>query len=122
MKDNVVKEKTLKYAVKAVMLGKELVKEQKEYILSRQFVKSSTSIGAQVSEAEFAQSRADFINKMSIGLKEANESSYWIIVLHECEYLSKTEFTELQRDIKEIMRLLISIVNTSKKNNLKPPE
>ena len=75
MKDNVVKEKTLKYAVKAVMLSKELVRVHNEYILSRQFVKSSTSIGAQVSEAEYAQSKADFINKMSIGLKEANESS-----------------------------------------------
>ena len=78
MKDNVVKDKSLEFAVRIVNLYKFLVNEQKEFVMSKQILRSGTSIGANIREAEQAQSRADFINKLNIALKEANETEYWL--------------------------------------------
>ena len=78
MKDNVVKDKSLEFAVRIVNLYKFLVNEQKEFVMSKQILRSGTSIGANIREAEQAQSRADFINKLNIALKEANEKEYWL--------------------------------------------
>ena len=81
MKDNVVKDKSLEFAVRIVNLYKFLVNEQKEFVMSKQILRSGTSIGANIREAEQAQSRADFINKLNIALKEANETEYWLGII-----------------------------------------
>ena len=85
MKDNVVKDKSLEFAVRIVNLYKFLVNEQKEFVMSKQILRSGTSIGANIREAEQAQSRADFINKLNIALKEANETEYWLELLIRTE-------------------------------------
>jgi four helix bundle protein len=88
---------------------------KKEFVLSRQLLKSGTSIGANIREAEHAQSKADFINKLSISLKEANETEYWLDLLYETNYLSDELFQNLKIRNIELLKLLISIINTSKK-------
>ena len=88
MKDNVVKDKSLEFAVRIVNLYKFLVNEQKEFVMSKQILRSGTSIGANIREAEQAQSRADFINKLNIALKEANETEYWLELLIRTEYIT----------------------------------
>jgi four helix bundle protein len=87
--NNIIKEKSYKFAVRIVKLYRYLTKEKKEYVLSKQILRSGTSIGALVYEAKFAQSKKDFINKLSIALKEANESSYWLLLLSDTGYLTK---------------------------------
>ena len=101
------------FAVKIVRLGKDL-QLQNEYILSKQIIKSGTSIGANVNEAQYAQSSADFISKMSIALKEANETVYWLRLLMKTEYISSELFEELNNDITDIKYILIAIVKKSK--------
>ena len=81
-------------------------------------MRSGTSVGAMVQEAKFAQSRADFINKLSIALKEANEAKYWIKLLYETDYMEKTMYESVYSDVKEIVAMLVSIVRTSKDNNV----
>jgi len=114
VKPNIIKEKSFEFAVDVVNLYKDLANNKKEYVMSRQLLKSGTSIGANVREAEFAQSKADFINKMSVALKEANESSYWLDLLYETEFLNEQEYQKFKLKSQEILRLLVSIVKTSK--------
>jgi len=114
MKENVIKTKSFNFAVDIVMLYKELAYKQKEYVMSRQLLKSGTSIGANVREAEFAQSKPDFTNKMSISLKEANETVYWIDLLHATEFIDNNTFNKYKIKAEEILKLLVSIVKTSK--------
>ena len=114
MKENVIKDKSFVFAVEIVNLYKDLAYNKKEYVMSRQLLKSGTSIGANVREAEFAQSRADFTNKMSISLKEANETDYWIDLLHATEFLGLVEFEKYKFKSQEMLRLLVSIVKSSK--------
>jgi len=109
MRENVVKNKSFEFAVKIVYLYKELVKKN-EFVLSKQLLRAGTSIGANIREAEFAQSKKDFINKIYIGLKEANEPDYWIDLLHETEFLSKDQYLNFKSQIQELIRLLVSIV------------
>ena len=90
MSENIIVDKSFDFAVRIVNLNKYLNNEQKEYVLSKQLLRSGTSIGANVSEAERAQSKADFISKMSIALKEANETNYWLKLLYKTDYLSKS--------------------------------
>lgn len=116
MRENVVKNKSFEFAIKIVYLYKELVKKN-EFVLSKQLLRAGTSIGANIREAEFAQSKKDFINKISIGLKEANETDYWIDLLHETEFLSKDQYLNFKSQIQELIKLLVSIVKTSKNNN-----
>ena len=113
MKENVIKEKSFLFAIEIVSLYKILV-ERKEFVLSKQLLCSGTSIGANVRESEHAQSKADFIHKLSIALKEANETEYWIDLLFETKYLSQTEFDIIKPKIVELLKLLTSIINTSK--------
>ena len=113
MKENVIKEKSFLFAIEIVSLYKILV-ERKEFVLSKQLLCSGTSIGANVRESEHAQSKADFIHKLSIALKEANETEYWIDLLFETKYLSQTEFENIKPSIIELLKLLTSIINTSK--------
>ena len=93
---------------------KYLVAEKKEYVLSKQLLRSGTAIGALIKESEHAQSKADFLNKMNVALKEANQTEYWIELLRDSEYLSATESLSILEDSTELIRLLISIVKTTK--------
>ena len=116
--DGVLKRKSYGFAIRVVKLTQYLQTDYKEYVLSRQVLKSGTSIGALVKEAEFAQSKLDFINKLSIALKEANETSYWLSLLYETDYIDEKLFDSLQSDCKELIAILVSIVKTTKKNIL----
>lgn len=110
---NIVKQKSFAFAVRVVNLCK-LLDEKKQYVLAKQLMRSGTAIGALVREAEHAESRLDFIHKMAIALKEANETEYWLELLHATKYLSKAEFISIHEDTVELLRLLTSIVKSSK--------
>ncbi|WP_149205656.1 four helix bundle protein [Flavobacterium johnsoniae] len=112
-KKNIIKEKSFAFAIDIVNLYRVLI-EKKEFVLSRQVVRSGTSIGANIRESEHAQSKADFIHKLSISLKEANETEYWLDLLYETKYLSDIEFQNIKPKIIELLRLLTSIIKTSK--------
>lgn len=114
MKPNIIKEKSFDFAVDIVNLYKDLAYNKKEHVMSRQLLKSGTSIGANVREAEFAQSKPDFTSKMSISLKEANETDYWLDLLHATDFLNLNEFEKYKLKSQEMLRLLVSIVKTSK--------
>ncbi len=114
MKENVIKIKSFTFSVKIVNLYKSIIGEKKEFVLSRQLLRFGTSIGAMVRESEQAESRADFIHKLSIALKEANETDYWLDLLKETNYISSLEYNELNEDLGEILKLLTSIIKTSK--------
>jgi len=116
---NIIKDKSFKFALRMVKLRQYLNKEKKEYSIADQVLRSGTSIGANVSEAEYAQSRADFISKMSIALKEANETRYWLKLLVFGEYLDEKLFKSLFSDCKELISILHSIVKSSKEKNNK---
>ena len=114
MKDNVILEKSLDFAVRVVKLYKYLCETKKEYVLSKQLLRSGTSIGANVNEAQAGQSKSDFIAKMSIASKEARESKYWIGLLIKTDYLNRHDVhvQSLQNDMDEIVKLLTAIVKT----------
>ena len=109
MDENIIVEKSLDFAVRIVNVYKHLTAEKNEYVMSKQLLRSGTSIGANVAEGERGQSRPDFYSKMSIALKEASEAKYWITLLHRTEYLSAKEFESLSNDIKEILAILTAI-------------
>ena len=112
-KRNVIKEKSFLFAIEIVGLYKVLA-ERKEFVLSKQVLRSGTSIGANIREAEHAQSKADFIHKLSISLKESNETEYWLDLLYETKYINQIEFENIKPKIIELLKLLTSIINTSK--------
>ena len=118
MRDNIILDKSFTFAVRVVKLYKYLCDEKKEYILSKQLLRSGTSIGANINEAQAGQSKADFISKMSISSKEARESKYWIDLLVKTEYLNINDqhTKSLVSDIEEIIKLLTSIVKSSQGN------
>ena len=117
MEKNIVKPKSVKFAIRVVRLYKYLKEEKHEHILSKQLVRSGTSIGANVSEAQRAQSQADFAAKLYIALKEAEESSYWILLLKEAGYLDEREFDSIDADCEELIKLLTSITKTVSPRN-----
>lgn len=119
MKENIVARKSYAFALRIIKAYKFLSSEQKEFILSKQMLRSGTAIGALVKEAEHAQSSADFINKMNIALKEANETEYWLMLLKDSDFIQEDVFNSIVEDNKELIRLLISIVKTSKERNEK---
>lgn len=112
-KKNIIKDKSFVFAIEIVYLYKVLA-EKKEFVLSRQMLRSGTSIGANVRESEHAESKADFIHKLSIALKEANETEYWIDLLYETKFLEESEFLKIKSKNVELLKLLTSIINTSK--------
>jgi len=116
-RSNPIEEKSFAFAVRSVNLYKHLTKNKCEYVLSKQFLRSSTSIGANVSEAARGQSKADFISKMAIALKEANEAEYWLRLLYSSEYLSEIEFESMSRDVNELIALLVSICKSANQSN-----
>ena len=116
MTENIIHTKSYAFALRVIKLFKFLTTEQKEFVLSKQILRSGTSIGALVKESEHAQSKADFINKMNIALKEANESEYWLMLMKDSEYINENSFNSLHSDVSELIKLLASIVKTSKQN------
>lgn len=114
MKENVIHTKSYAFALRVVKLYKYLCSEKKEYVLSKQLLRSGTAVGALVKESEHAQSKADFIHKMNIALKEANETVYWLELVKDSNYIEKEDFSSIHQDAVELLKLLISIVKTSK--------
>ena len=112
--DNVVKEKSFLFAVRIVKLCKFLQEEKREYIMSKQLLRSGTSIGANITEAQQAQSRPDFISKLNIALKEAVETEYWLRLLSATDYLTENQFESILSDCDQLEKLLVSIVKTTK--------
>ena len=114
MKDNVIRTKSFAFALRIVKLYQFLQFEKKEFILSKQLLRCGTAIGAMVREAEQAESKSDFIHKLAIAQKEANETEYWIELLYQSGYLDKPQYESVFNDITEIRKLLTSIIKTSK--------
>ena len=114
MKENILKDKTLLFAIRIVNLYKSLCSENKEYVLSKQVLRSGTSVGAMVREAEFGQSRSDFIHKLSIAQKEINETIYWLELLNKTNYLPNDSFESITIDAIEIIKLITSSLKTAK--------
>ncbi|SNX60581.1 four helix bundle protein [Nitrosomonas ureae] len=114
MSGNVIREKSFAFAVRIVKLCSLLADERREFVLSKQLLRSGTAIGALVREAEHAESKADFIHKMAIAQKEANETAYWLELLRESDLLSQKEFDSIFSDQAEIAKILASIILTSK--------
>lgn len=117
MRKNIIKDKSYSFALRIVKMYRYLIAEKKEYVLSKQVLRSGTAIGALVMEAEHAQSRADFINKMNIALKEANETVYWLSLLKDSEYIDEQMFNSIFPEAEELLKILISIVKTTKQKN-----
>ncbi len=116
MGENISVEKSFAFAVRIVNLYKHLVEKHKEYVLSKQLLRSGTSIGANVAEAQRGQSKADFAAKMSIALKEANETRYWLKLLYKTDYLNKSQYDSINADVNELISLLTAICKTSNTN------
>ncbi|MDM8566350.1 four helix bundle protein [Candidatus Halobeggiatoa sp. HSG11] len=114
MKDSILKDKSYNFAIRIVKLSQYLRTEKREFVLSKQILRSGTSIGALIREAEFGQSRADFASKMSIALKEANETDYWISLLKDTGYIKPNESESMQNDCKELIAMLVSTVKKVK--------
>ena len=111
---NVMEELSIKFALRIIKLYKYLIEEKNEYVMSKQVYRSGTSIGANTAESKTAQSYADFISKLSIALKEANETKYWLVLLHESETISDDEYNSIENDINTIIGSLIIIIKKKK--------
>ncbi|MCC7400475.1 MAG: four helix bundle protein [Chitinophagaceae bacterium] len=109
-----LRDKSYAFAIKIVKLSQSLVSDKKEFVLSKQVLRSGTAIGALIRESEFAASKADFINKLTVSLKEANETEYWLMLLYDTEYLIKEEFLQMQFECRELIAMLVSSIKTSK--------
>ncbi len=114
MKENIVKDKSFVFAIRIVKLYQYLCDEKKEYVLSKQLLRSGTSVGAMVREAEHAESKIDFKHKLSIAQKEINETIYWLELLKETAYLEENLFESIYQDAIEIIKLLTTIIKTTK--------
>lgn len=112
--DNVIVDKTKAFALRIIKLYKHLCNEQNEYVISKQVLRSGTSIGANVKEAIRGQSKPDFYSKLNIALKEASETEYWLELLHESDYIDKAAFDSIYMDCQEIIKILVSITKTQK--------
>ena len=110
-----VEQKSFQFAIRIVRLHRYLRVSKKEFVLSKQLLRSGTSIGANIAEAQQAQSRADFAAKMNIALKETAETDYWMRLLHATEYLSDQEFRSLIGDCREIGKMLTAIIKSARK-------
>lgn len=118
MENNVVKNKSYRFAVAVVQLSRELC-ERREYVLSRQLLRSGTSIGSNVHEAAFGQTKPDFIAKLSIALKETHETEYWLRLLQDTGSISSEQLSAMMEPLLEIKALLIAILKTAKRNRVK---
>ena len=120
MADSIISKLSMDFAIRIVKFYSYLTEEKKVFVLSKQLLRSGTSIGANVSEGTYAQSRADFINKMNIALKEASESEYWITLLYKSELIDQKTYDALISDVKQIIGTLVKIINSTKKGKEQP--
>ena len=120
MNENVIKTKTFAFAIRIVKLYQYLCNEKKEFTLSKQLLRSGTSVGAMVREAEYAETTKDFLHKLAIAQKEINETIYWLALLKETEYLESQHFNSINTDAVEIIKILTSIIRSTKKGVAKP--
>lgn len=111
-----IEHKSYLFSIRIINLYKYLNENKKIYVITKQLLRSGTSIGALIREAVHAQSKADFLNKMNIALKEANETHYWLSLLHDTDYMKDKEYTSINQDCEELLKLLISIVKTTKEH------
>ena len=114
MSERILKDKSCKFAVRIVNLYKYLCEDKKEFVLSKQMLRSGTSVGAMIREAEYAESTNDFVHKISISQKEINETIYWLELLKIAEYISSEEFESIHADAVEIIKLITSSIKTLK--------
>lgn len=114
MKENIIQNKSYKFAIRTVNLYKYLVKEKKEFVLSKQILRSGTSIGANVEEALGGQSKKDFLNKMSIAYKETRETGYWLKLLKDSNILAENHFYSIYQDLEEIIKIFTKIQKTTR--------
>ncbi len=112
--ESILQQKSYAFALKVIKTCRQIITEKKEFVLSKQFMKAGTAIGALVREAEFAQSRADFISKLSIALKESNETDYWISLLKDSAVINIETAKQLDTENKELIRILVSSIKTAK--------
>ena len=112
MKNNIAKEKSIKFAIRIINLYKYLTEEKKEFIISKQLLRSGTSIGSNIAESECAMSSKDFLAKIYIALKESNETLYWLELLYETEYLSEKEYNSVKSDCLELKKILMATTKT----------
>lgn len=115
-KENALKDKSYKFALRIVKLYKYLVEEKKEFVLSKQILRSATSIGANITEGNQAQSKADFIHKLSISHKESFETEYWLCLLRDGEFITEKQSESLLEDCKELQNILTTSIKTAKNN------
>ena len=113
---SILEEKSYDFSIRIVKCSQYLQQEKKEYILSKQLIRSGTAIGALIAEGKYAQSKADFINKLYISLKEANETKYWLRLLKDCNYLNNKMSESLLDDIEHLIKMLSSSTKTAKEN------
>lgn len=115
--DNLILDKSKAFAIRIINLYKHLNEEKREYILSKQLLRSGTSIGANCREAARGQSKADFVAKMNIALKEADETAYRLELLYATDFVIQVQFQSIYNDAEELIKLLVSIIKTAKQNN-----
>ena len=116
MKENIVKNKSFAFAVRVVKLYQFLCEQKKEFVLSKQLLRSGTSVGAMIREAEHAETKNDFKHKMGIAQKEINETIYWLELLKETDYLTTEQFESVNNDAIEIIKLITAIIKSTKNN------
>lgn len=114
MSESILKSKSYGFAIRIVELNRFLCNERKEFVLSKQLLRSGTAIGALIREAEFGQSRADFRSKMTIALKEANETQYWLSLLKDTNYIDVRGYDSISNDCLELIKMLVATVKTTK--------
>lgn len=113
-RDGALRTKSFEFALRVVKLYQHLCEEKREYVMSKQLLRSGTAIGALVREAEQAESRPDFVHKLAIALKEANETEYWVELLHHSAYIDARGFESISSDLKELFKLLTAIIKKTK--------
>ena len=113
--NNPVLDKSKHFSVRVVRLYKYLTETKREYVMSRQLLKSGTSVGANIVEGQYASTKKDFLNKLQIALKECNETEYWLELLHETKYMTDKEFRSIYNDCREVKYLLIAITDSTKR-------
>ena len=116
MKSNVIKDKSKSFAIRIIDLYKSLANNKKEYVMSRQILRSGTSIGANINEAICSVSKKEFLSKMYISYKEASESQYWLELLKDSDYINEKEFNSYNKDCEEIIKILSSITKSTREN------
>lgn len=117
MEENLLIDKSLNFAARIVKLNRYLIKTKKEHIISKQIIRSGTSIGANINEANYGQSKADFISKLHIALKETAKTEYWIKLLYLSKYIDEKMYQSLLSECLEIKKILVASINTAKKNS-----